>query len=229
MQFGFAIIPRCPIDILGIDFRNDQRDIGVHPKSGGVIDHDRSRALRDRRELFRRPSAGAEKSEVDARERIFHRARRLADPRRGTRVFFRRNAARPASRRSATGKFAPFQHAKQLDSDRAGRADDRDVIVFRASRAQSIARLVRCKRPSRSSESPSPTSASICLAATAVLASYPVSTSRFGLGSEEGSLKTPLGRFRIGEKIGARFPDRDDLSRPRPTRARTTRYRRPKI
>ena len=32
--------------------------------------------------------------------------------------------------------------------------------------------------------------------------SYPVSTSRFGLGTEEGSMKTPLGNFRIGEKIG---------------------------
>ena len=40
----------------------------------------------------------------------------------------------------------------------------------------------------------------------AVLASYPVSTSRFGLGSEAGSRKTPLGRFRIGEKIGADAP-----------------------
>lgn len=39
-----------------------------------------------------------------------------------------------------------------------------------------------------------------------VLSSYPVSTSRFGLGSEEGSMKTPLGRFRIAEKIGAEVP-----------------------
>lgn len=39
-----------------------------------------------------------------------------------------------------------------------------------------------------------------------VLASYPVSTSRFGLGSEEGSMKTPLGRFKICEKIGGEFP-----------------------
>jgi L,D-transpeptidase YbiS len=31
---------------------------------------------------------------------------------------------------------------------------------------------------------------------------FPISSSRFGLGSEEGSMKTPLGRFRIGEKIG---------------------------
>jgi lipoprotein-anchoring transpeptidase ErfK/SrfK len=36
--------------------------------------------------------------------------------------------------------------------------------------------------------------------------SYPISTSRFGLGSEEGSLKTPVGRFRIAEKIGADAP-----------------------
>jgi L,D-transpeptidase YbiS len=31
---------------------------------------------------------------------------------------------------------------------------------------------------------------------------YPVSTSSYGLGSEPGSLRTPLGRFRIGEKFG---------------------------
>jgi lipoprotein-anchoring transpeptidase ErfK/SrfK len=31
---------------------------------------------------------------------------------------------------------------------------------------------------------------------------YPVSTSRFGLGTETGSFKTPLGRFEIARKIG---------------------------
>jgi lipoprotein-anchoring transpeptidase ErfK/SrfK len=39
-----------------------------------------------------------------------------------------------------------------------------------------------------------------------VLATYPVSTSRFGLGSEPGSLKTPLGHFRVAEKIGDDMP-----------------------
>jgi lipoprotein-anchoring transpeptidase ErfK/SrfK len=34
------------------------------------------------------------------------------------------------------------------------------------------------------------------------LRSYPISTSRFGLGSDEGSLKTPVGQFRVGQKIG---------------------------
>jgi lipoprotein-anchoring transpeptidase ErfK/SrfK len=38
------------------------------------------------------------------------------------------------------------------------------------------------------------------------LATYPISTSRFGLGSEEGSMKTPTGRFRIAEKIGHGMP-----------------------
>jgi lipoprotein-anchoring transpeptidase ErfK/SrfK len=36
-----------------------------------------------------------------------------------------------------------------------------------------------------------------------ILRRYPVSSSRFGLGTEEGSRKTPLGRFRIRDKIGA--------------------------
>jgi L,D-transpeptidase YbiS len=31
---------------------------------------------------------------------------------------------------------------------------------------------------------------------------YPVSTSRFGIGTQVGSLKTPTGRFRVAEKIG---------------------------
>ena len=35
---------------------------------------------------------------------------------------------------------------------------------------------------------------------------YPVSTSRFGIGTEEGSFKTPTGRFRVAEKIGGDMP-----------------------
>ncbi len=38
------------------------------------------------------------------------------------------------------------------------------------------------------------------------LAVFPVSTSKFGIGSEEGSLKTPAGRFRIARKIGGTAP-----------------------
>ncbi|MFL6588661.1 MAG: L,D-transpeptidase [Chthoniobacterales bacterium] len=38
------------------------------------------------------------------------------------------------------------------------------------------------------------------------VASFPISTSRFGLGTEAGSFKTPTGRFRIAEKIGDDAP-----------------------
>jgi lipoprotein-anchoring transpeptidase ErfK/SrfK len=36
---------------------------------------------------------------------------------------------------------------------------------------------------------------------------YPVSTSRFGVGTEEGSFKTPTGRFSVAEKIGDHMPN----------------------
>ena len=36
--------------------------------------------------------------------------------------------------------------------------------------------------------------------------SYSVSTSRFGVGTEKGSLKTPTGRFRVAQKIGGGMP-----------------------
>ena len=39
-----------------------------------------------------------------------------------------------------------------------------------------------------------------------VVKSWPVSTSKFGLGSEPGSCKTPLGKFRICAKIGEGAP-----------------------
>ena len=39
-----------------------------------------------------------------------------------------------------------------------------------------------------------------------MILSFPVSTSRFGLGETEGSFRTPTGRFRIHEKIGAKQP-----------------------
>lgn len=39
-----------------------------------------------------------------------------------------------------------------------------------------------------------------------IVRTFPISSSRFGLGTEEGSNKTPLGRFAIAEKIGHGMP-----------------------
>lgn len=44
------------------------------------------------------------------------------------------------------------------------------------------------------------------LKGTAVEAAFPVSTSRFGIGNEEGSYRTPAGRFRVAERIGNGLP-----------------------
>ncbi len=51
------------------------------------------------------------------------------------------------------------------------------------------------------------------------VAHYPVSTSRFGLGSEEGSFKTPTGKFRIAEKIGDGMPLGTVFKSRRPVKA----------
>lgn len=40
----------------------------------------------------------------------------------------------------------------------------------------------------------------------AVIARYPISTSKFGLGDRPGSRKTPLGKLEIAKKIGANAP-----------------------
>jgi L,D-transpeptidase YbiS len=55
--------------------------------------------------------------------------------------------------------------------------------------------------------------------ATKKLGEYPISTSQFGLGSEEGSMKTPTGRFRVGEKIGEGMPLGTVFKSRRPVKA----------
>jgi lipoprotein-anchoring transpeptidase ErfK/SrfK len=39
-----------------------------------------------------------------------------------------------------------------------------------------------------------------------ILRAYPISSSRFGIGTEEGSMKTPTGEFRVAQKIGHGLP-----------------------
>lgn len=49
------------------------------------------------------------------------------------------------------------------------------------------------------------------------VAAYPVSTSKFGLGSTPNSNHTPLGRFKVREKIGGDLPAGAVLKHRRPT------------
>lgn len=52
---------------------------------------------------------------------------------------------------------------------------------------------------------------------TDLVVSYPISTSKFGLGSEPGSFRTPTGHFRIDEMIGHGVPERAIFRSRRPT------------
>ena len=51
------------------------------------------------------------------------------------------------------------------------------------------------------------------------VASYPVSTSKFGVGNREGSFKTPTGRFRVAERIGEGMPPETVFKSRRPVKA----------
>src|SRR5213595_395694 len=51
------------------------------------------------------------------------------------------------------------------------------------------------------------------------LVEYPISTSRFGLGSKEGSFKTPTVTFRIADKIGDGMPAGTVFKSRRPVKA----------
>ena len=61
-------------------------------------------------------------------------------------------------------------------------------------------RKSRCTFRSRARNSPSATRRE------KLLRRYPVSTSRFGVGTEPGSLRTPPGTFRVAEKFGGGEP-----------------------
>lgn len=50
-----------------------------------------------------------------------------------------------------------------------------------------------------------------------VVKTYPISTSRYGPGTEPGSFKTPLGRFSICEKIGEGAPESMVFESRKPT------------
>jgi lipoprotein-anchoring transpeptidase ErfK/SrfK len=49
------------------------------------------------------------------------------------------------------------------------------------------------------------------------IAAYPVSTSKFGLGSAPGSSQTPLGSFRVRKKFGGDLPEGAVLKSRKPT------------
>ena len=87
--------------------------------------------------------------------------------------------------------------------------------MFRSSAA--VVALIACALPLRAATMPAPSLATrviisvrdqklILIENGAIAATYPVSTSKYGLGDNWGSLATPLGLLQVAQKIGDRAP-----------------------
>ncbi len=67
---GVGDDPLVPVDVVGVDFGHDQRDLGVHAPGRGVVHDDAARVAGDGGELLRGAAAGGEEGQVDAFEAI---------------------------------------------------------------------------------------------------------------------------------------------------------------
>jgi hypothetical protein len=114
-------------EIARVDLGHDQRRVGVHAEGGGVVDHDRARGFGVGNELAAARGAGAEEGNVDALEggggqlldlvRLAFELERLAD-----------RAGRGEQLQGSDGEVPSLEDAEDLYSDRAGGADNGDVL-----------------------------------------------------------------------------------------------------
>ena len=129
-QLGLAMTPRSQGHILGVHLGNDQRNVIVHAKRAGVVDHDRTCGDNRLAHLLRHIGSAAEQGDVDALELL---GRHLPHDERScgnvTAAVERELLARAARRRQraylARREVEVVQHAKELASHRAGRARHR--------------------------------------------------------------------------------------------------------
>ena len=119
--------------ILAVDFGNDEWHLGHHPKSRGIIDHDRAAIHGGFGVVARNSAAGAEKGDVDVAEGV--ERERFNGVSFATKFEgFTRRAGRGEEAEACDGKVAALHDAEHFHSDRSGRADDCDSIRFRHNR-----------------------------------------------------------------------------------------------
>ena len=139
----------------------------------------------------RKIAAGAEECDVDTREGIalqfFHRdlfaseAQTLAGGARGG-----------EQSQIADRKRAALEHIEQFGADRAGRADDRDVVAF-SHRQRILSPLSHEEKCPDQHPHFRPAAAVKLKRGRATLRSFPISTSKFGVGTKEGSYQDARG------------------------------------
>ena len=130
--------------VLGVDLGDDERDVGVHPERGGVVDD--LRARRPRRPAPTRARSGRRRPRSRGRAR---RSTRAPAPRRSTSPPANGRLAALGARRRVDAQpvhreRALLEDPQHLLADQAGRADDPDVrrpsSTFSSSNAECSAR-----------------------------------------------------------------------------------------
>ncbi len=115
------------LEVARVDFRHDQRHVGLHAERGRVVDHHRARLLAGLGEFARAGRPGAEERVVDIRKR---RRAQFLDRQLLARELDRlaQRARRGERLQVADRKFPLLQRAQNLLPHRAGGADDRNAI-----------------------------------------------------------------------------------------------------
>ena len=116
-------------DFLGIHLGNHQRNIRLHAKNRRVVDDHRARSYGKGREFGAHAAAGREQTDVDSFEGILIQHFNAKLPAlKGQKLA--RGSFRGQKPQLTDGKFAFFQNFAHLLADRAGSADDGDVVLF---------------------------------------------------------------------------------------------------
>jgi L,D-transpeptidase-like protein len=189
--------------VAAIYLRNNERHVRIHAECGRVIYDDGSGRARQGNKVARDLAPRAEESDINFLERILGQ---LLDR---NRLIAKKNFLPCGSgganwAHARNRKAASFNYAQEFGPDRAGRADNCSMIGFQGGKMYRCPRLMQ-KGPTKIGISIRKQLLTVRQGRKAVC-SYPISTSRFGLGTKKGSKKTPLGRFRIAEKIGDGMP-----------------------
>ena len=156
---------------------------------------------RQRRELTRNRRARAEQGDVDVLEGLFGQQFN-GQPSRPKLDRLARRPLRTERPQFAHRKAAAREHVEHLLTDRAAGTDDGHMVglLLHGRGGRLYAFLTEMQTPGTE------ISLHVSVAGQTLEARrgkheiarcYPVSTSRFGSGSEPGSLRTPLGRFRM--------------------------------
>lgn len=221
-----AVVVEC---VVAIDFGDNEGDVWLHAECGGIVYDDCAGSGGDGGELFGDAATGREESKLDTLEGIgfeFLDWDGFAAEEEG----FADGASRGKESEGTDGEVSAFEDAEHFFANGACCANDCQSITgthggnfldFESSRSEPNCAMQSALKTERANnlgmgEKKEDNRIELMVSVGAqrmrvlrggeVLEEFVVSTSKYGTGSEPGSYRTPLGRFRIARKIGHNAP-----------------------